>query len=174
LGSPSSTIAASDASSHGNSDDAGRYWLDLWANWQVNINLLAIRRAAVVTGRENVAGALSKAASLSQSWLPFLQEIQASLRQTELQAEQVNLSSMFALRMTRLAGGLASEVVINPWMSGLGVDVDEGKRRLREMRPVQQGEWISGVESLEKELSMAQIKRMVFLREPMNPGPGVG
>ena len=150
------------------------YWLDVWANWQANINGFAIRRAAVLTGRENVAGALSKAASLSRRWMPFLQEIQASLRRSEVQVAQLNLSSIFAARMTGLADELVSEVVPNPWMSGLGVDVNEIKRRIGDMQPSRPAEWIAGAESLEKELSMAQIKRMVFLREPMDSGPAVG
>jgi len=36
------------------------------------------------------------------------------------------------------------------------------------MQPSRPAEWIAGAESLEKELSMAQIKGMVFLREPMD------
>lgn len=150
------------------------YWHDPWANWQANISALAIRRAAVATGRENVAGALSKAASFSRSWAPFLRQIQASLRQSEVQAEQVNLSSMFAARMTGMAGELASEVALDPWISGLEVDVDEIKRRVGDLPPARLAEWIASVENLEKELSMAQIKRTVFLREPMESGPGLG
>jgi len=150
------------------------YWLDLWANWQVNINGFAIRRAAVLMGRENVAGALSKEASLSRRWLPFLREIQASLCRSEVQAVQVNLSLMFAARMAGLAAELASEVVPNPWISGLGVDVDGMKRRVANMPPARPAEWVGGVENLEKELSMAQIKRMVFFRGPMDSEPRVG
>jgi hypothetical protein len=144
-------------------------WLDLWDNWQANIAGVAIRRAAVVTGRENVAGALSKADFCSRSWPPFLTEIQVSLRRSEVQAEQVNLSEMFAARMAERADELAGEVVSSPWMNVLGVDVEEMKRRVRDVKPARETEWIAGLESLEKEQSMEQIKRMVFLRESANP-----
>jgi hypothetical protein len=150
------------------------YWLDEWDNWQGNLSLFAARRAAALTGRENVAAALSKAASLSRRWLPFLKEMQGSLRRSEVPAAQVNLSSMFAARMTGLADELAEEVAPNPWIGGLGVDADEVKRRVANMQPAGPAEWIAGMESLEKELSVAQIKRMVFLREPVDPAPEVG
>jgi hypothetical protein len=76
--------------------------------------------------------------------------------------------------MTGLAGDLASEVVPNPWISGLGVGVDEVKRRVADLHPEHPATWIADVETLEKELSMAQIKRMVFLREPVDSGPPPG
>lgn len=111
------------------------YWHDLWANWEVNIHGLAIRRATVVTGRENVAGALSKTDFFSRLWLPFLHEIQGSLRDSEVHAEQLNLSAMFATRIAGRADELASEAASSPWTSGLGVDVDEMKRRIGDMHP---------------------------------------
>lgn len=40
------------------------------------------------------------------------------------------------------------------------------------MQPAQAADWIVGGESLEKDLSLAQIKRMVFLREPADSAPG--
>ncbi len=150
------------------------YWLDLWANWEAALNGIAIRRAAVVTGRENVAGALSKADLFSRTWPPFLSEIQGSLRRSEVQVEQVNLSMIFAARMAERAGELASEAASSVWMSDLGIDLDEMKRRVGDTHPARPVEWIAGIERLEKELSMAHIKRMVFLREPANPATEFG
>jgi hypothetical protein len=150
------------------------YWLDLWGNWQGSLGGFAIRQAAVKTGRENVAAALSKAAALSRRWPLFLREQQGNIRRSQVQAAQVNLSEMLVVRMTGLAGDLASEVVPNPWISGLGVGVDEVKRRVADLHPEDPPTWIADVETLEKELSMAQIKRMVFLREPVDSGPPAG
>ena len=149
------------------------YWLDLWGNWQVNLGAFAIRRAAVLTGRENVAAALSKAGSLSRRWPPFLKEMQASIRRSEAEAAQMNLSSMFASRMTELAGEFSKEAALNPWIAGLGVEAEEVKRRVADLQPSHGADWVAGADALEMNLSMAQIKRMVFLREPAGPAAGL-
>lgn len=146
------------------------YWLDLWAHWQSNLRTLAIRRATVLSGRENVAAALSKTNSLARRWQPFVHEIQTSLRLSRLQPAGLNLASMCAERMNEVSGELANEVSPNVCLA-LGVDIDDMKRRIADMRPAQPAEWLTDVESLEKSLSATLIKRIVFFRQSADLEP---
>ena len=162
------------------------HWLDTWGAWRTALTHLALQRATVFGGRENTASGLVKARIFSSQWAPFLGEVQGRLRNSPLPSEtsrvptadETNLSRSFAERIEGIADELSEfllstdepgltqeQSVLANWIRALHVNPTEIRNRVSNLSVDRAARWLSGIEPLEEELSLAQIKRIFFLGE---------
>jgi hypothetical protein len=163
------------------------HWLDEWSDWRTSLTHFAVRHAAVAAGRENTASSIAKAQIYPPQWDLFLDEVQAGLRSGKLSndvnrlsapSNPMNLSLQFAERMDAMSEQLArpmfsedkrelteEQAALVTWIRALHADPMEIGRRLVQPSADRAIRWFSGVESVEAELSLAQIRKIFFVRE---------
>jgi hypothetical protein len=154
-------------------------WLDTWSNWRMSAQLLALQRATISGGRENTASGFVKTLLYAPQWPKFLTHVQNQLRAggaTDINsADQSNMSLAFVNYVGALSdqfqeilqGGppaLDEEIAAHFWILALGANSAEVATRIENLPKHPAAEWIAGIETIERELSTAQIERIFFLR----------